>query len=59
MKWEYKIYVADNVASVADLNKIGADHWELVGIDAAEALQVIYYYFKRPVEEPTSDPIMD
>ena len=48
-RWEYREVVRDAEASAlpteADLNALGADGWELVGV-AAQGEQV-HFYFKR------------
>lgn len=48
-RWEYKALVRDcdteGLPSEADLNRLGADHWELAGV-VREGHQV-HFYFKR------------
>jgi hypothetical protein len=47
-RWEYTVVVRDASAgplSEPELNALGAEHWELVGMVTAEA--GIHFYFKR------------
>lgn len=48
-RWEYKELVrevgADTLPSEAELNDLGSDHWELVGV-VSEG-RCIRFYFKR------------
>jgi hypothetical protein len=47
-RWEYSVVVREASAgplSEAELNQLGADHWELVGLAPAEGR--IHFYFKR------------
>jgi hypothetical protein len=47
-RWEYKAVVRDAAAglmSEAELDTLGAEHWELAGIAQAGAL--VHFYFKR------------
>jgi hypothetical protein len=47
-QWEYTVVVRDVAAgpvSEAELNALGAEHWELVGIVPEGAR--IHFYFKR------------
>jgi len=44
-KWEYKRLAG---ASVADLNKLGDEGWELVAITFGDYDMNNVYYFKRP-----------
>lgn len=47
-RWEYKEVfreVADGLMSEAELNALGAEHWELAGIVSAGART--HFYFKR------------
>jgi hypothetical protein len=49
LRWEYKDVVRDldveGLLTEADLNALGADHWELSGV-AGEGTRV-HFYFKR------------
>jgi hypothetical protein len=48
-KWEYKEMVRDlesaGLPTEADLNALGAEHWELAGV--ASAGTRVHFYFKR------------
>jgi hypothetical protein len=48
-RWEYKEIVREVTAglllSEAELNRLGAEHWELVGVVPAGTL--VHFYFKR------------
>jgi hypothetical protein len=47
-RWEYKVAVRDASAgslSEPELDALGAEHWELVGIVPSEGR--IHFYFKR------------
>ena len=47
-RWEYKEVVrdpAEGLLSEAELNVLGADHWELAGV--APARNRVHFYFKR------------
>ena len=53
LKWEYKQIARDlkkeSLPSNDELNKLGADGWEMTGI--AQNPPLIYYYFKRLKDE--------
>jgi hypothetical protein len=47
-RWEYKDLIRDagaGLPSEAELNVLGAEHWELVGV--APAGNQVHFYFKR------------
>jgi hypothetical protein len=47
-RWEYKAVVraaGEELPSEADLNALGADHWELAGV--ASIRSRVHFYFKR------------
>ena len=43
--WEYKIYTAAGGNTLEEINKLGADGWELVDVEIPMDAR---YYFKRP-----------
>lgn len=45
--WEYKRLIVDTPPSEAELNALGAEGWELVGV--APVAQAVQLYFKRMV----------
>lgn len=48
LRWEYKEVIreiADGIMSEAELNALGAERWELVGVVPAGAR--VHFYFKR------------
>jgi hypothetical protein len=47
-RWEYKELIRDagaGLPSEAELNALGAEHWELVGMATVGGL--VHFYFKR------------
>jgi hypothetical protein len=47
-RWEYQAVVREittGLLSEAELNQLGAEHWELVGVVPAGAQ--VHFYFKR------------
>jgi hypothetical protein len=47
-RWEYKAVVCqagDGLPSEAELNALGAEHWELTGV--ASVGSQVHFYFKR------------
>lgn len=51
-KWEYKFVVLDRNAEEAQLNRFGAEGWELVAVD-----NTTMCYLKRPkAEQPPKLP---
>lgn len=52
LKWEYKLVTREldkeKPPAKAELNALGEEGWELVGV--AQQPPTAYFYFKRPVE---------
>ena len=48
--WEYKLFIrdleADNAPDEEEINPLGAQGWELVGMFLHTG--ILYFYFKRP-----------
>jgi hypothetical protein len=48
-KWEYTSRTASPIQNL-DFNEMGAEGWEMCGCSSS-GMGIIYFYFKRPVEE--------
>jgi hypothetical protein len=48
-KWEYKVFRTDYpTSSIENINELGLEGWELVGIASHEYTMPIELFFKRP-----------
>lgn len=55
-KWEY--FQHNNVSTLPRrINELGNEGWELVSVVASvvEGDNVLVFYFKRPIQEPSSE----
>jgi hypothetical protein len=54
-KWEYHRVAETQYLHIPDMDRLGVQGWELVGVTAAGPNNQVYAYFKRPVVEEESE----